>query len=82
MTVFSSRGAGPTSTPHGSDVSVTYPWFQTPAFPVPPRGRFSLTITLPSGAAGSTLYCQSLQLDPNGDVTLSNPVAFVVPSSG
>lgn len=78
VTVISVRGPGPTPSPFG-DILATRPWFQTPQFPADENGVVNFTSTLPAGASGHTLYCQTLEFIGDGTAELSNPLAVLVP---
>ena len=78
VTVISSLGPGPTATPFG-DILVTRPWFQTPRFPADENGVVNFSNTLPSGASGHTLYCQTVEILGDGTAELSNALAVPIP---
>ncbi|MGB0953314.1 MAG: hypothetical protein ACPG31_08805 [Planctomycetota bacterium] len=80
VTILSSRGAGPTTTPYGI-IEVTAPWFRTPPFRANEEGLLNFSITLPIGAAGHTLYAQSVELSIDGieEPRLSTPVVLPLP---
>lgn len=79
VTILSSRGPGPTTTPFGI-IEVTQPWFRTPPFRADENGLLNFSITLPIGAAGHTLYAQSVELSEGPEEPrLSTAVVMPVP---
>lgn len=78
VTLLSSRGPGPTSSPFGA-IDVTQPWRRTPPFRADSAGQLDFTITLPAAAAGRTLYAQSVEFAPEGEPRLSFPASVTLP---
>jgi len=78
VTLVSTAGPGPTSTPFGP-VQVSQPWMQTPAFPPNAVGTVNFTTTMPASLSGLTLYIQAVELEGGGVGELSNALAIAVP---
>jgi hypothetical protein len=70
--VVSINGAGPSNTPFGVlevDLDIISPIF-------PDRnGSHTVSTYVPPNLSGRTLYAQAVVFEPDGDVTLSNPIA-------
>jgi hypothetical protein len=71
--VVSINGPGPSSTPFGLvlevDLDIISPIFQDN------NGSHSISTYIPGNLGGRTLYSQVVVFEPDGDITLSNPIA-------
>lgn len=70
--IVSINGAGPSNTQFGVlyvDLDIISPFFPDN------NGSHSISTYVPSGLGGSTLYAQTVVFEPDGDVTLSRPIA-------
>jgi hypothetical protein len=73
--VLSINGAGPSNTPFGVlevDLDIISPIFPDN------NGTHSVSTYVPSHLSGVTLYGQIVVFEPDGDVTLSNPIAELI----
>ena len=71
--VVSINGPGPSNTPFGLvlevDLDIISPIFQDN------NGSHSISTYIPGNLGGRTLYSQVVVFEPDGDITLSNPIA-------
>ena len=71
--VVSINGPGPSNTPFGLvlevDLDIISPIFQDN------NGNHSISTYIPGNLGGRTLYAQVVVFEPDGDITLSNPIA-------
>jgi hypothetical protein len=70
--VVSINGPGPSNTPFGVlevDLDIISPIFQDS------NGSHSISTYIPGSLGGRTLYSQAVVFEPDGDITLSNPLA-------
>jgi hypothetical protein len=71
--VVSINGSGPSNGPAGLvldvDLDIISPIFQDS------NGSHSISTYIPGSLGGRTLYAQVVVFEPDGDITLSNPLA-------
>ncbi|MBT4465753.1 MAG: hypothetical protein HOD03_03610 [Planctomycetes bacterium] len=70
--VVSINGPGPSNTPYGVlevDLDIISPIFHDN------NGSHSISTYIPGNLGGRTLYAQVVVFEPDGDVTISNPIA-------
>ncbi len=78
VTLVTTMGSGPTSSPFGA-LQVSQPWLQTPPFPEDGSGKVQFTTTLPASLSGQTLDFQVVELEAGGGGELSNALTLLIP---
>lgn len=68
ITLLSTHGAGPSATPWGT-LEVSQPWLRTPPLAADAAGRLDFMTTLPSSAAGRTIYAQAVAPEAGAPAT-------------